>query len=207
MSHNVEELRGIFSDVDTSHILILDDTSFSGTTSIILEKMLRQSLFDRNIRFAHGFLILNDGKLGNNPAAKQCLEQLGSQAVSGTLMHTPNDDGWHFFDIVEQDNFDTHIHAIMDLLHTPEQEQTFENLQQLFPTMLMRDELITAQKTGHFITNSQIDGELHVRNPQILLDVIKQGHLLPPQDWRDGEIVTLESLKIIHRLLKGDEHV
>jgi hypothetical protein len=206
LSHNAEELREVLGDTDTSHVLVLDDTSFSGTTSTIFERLLRQALPERTMHFTHGFLILNEGILGEKPGAKQCLNQLGSWAVGGTSMRTPRDDGWHFFDMVEQTNFDSHIDATMTLLHVPEQQPTTEDLQRLFPSMLTHDELVRARKAGHFVTNTQINGELFVRNPQLMPDIVKQGHLLPPSDWRDGEAATIGHLKTMHRILKGERN-
>ena len=204
LTHNEEELRGVLKHTDTSRVLILDDTSFSGTTSIILEQMLRQALPKRTMQFTHGFLILNEGILGKNLGAKLRLNQLGSWAVGGSSMRTPRDDGWHFFDMVEHANFDAHINATMELLHAPEQEQAIVDLQRLFPNMLTNNELVRAQKTGHFVTNTQINGELHVRNPQLMPDIVKQGHLLHPRDWRAGEIATIGHLKTMHEILKGE---
>lgn len=206
MSHNAEELRSALHDIDSRHVLVLDDTSFSGTTSIILEQLLREALPDKTVQFTHGFLILNEGILGKIPGAKQRLNRLGSWAIGGTRMHTPRDDGWHFFDMVEQSNFDAHISATIELLHLSEQEQTPEDLQRLFPTILTHDELVGAQKTGHFVTSTQINGEIHVRNPQLLPSVIKQGHILHPRDWRAAEGVAIEHLKTMHRILRGEHN-
>lgn len=206
LSHNAEELREALGDTNTDHVLVLDDTSFSGTTSIIFEQLLRRALSERTVQCTHGFLILNEGKLGESPGAKQRLNKLGSWAIGGTSMHTPKDDGWHFFDMVEQTDFDSHISATMKLLHTPDQEQTAEDLQRLFPSTLTHNELVRAQKTGHFVTSTQINGELHVRNPQLMPDIIKQGHLLHPRDWRAGEAATIEHIKTMHELLAGESN-
>lgn len=206
LSHNTEELHEVLGDTETSHVLVLDDTAFSGTTSLIFEQLLRQALPKRTIRFTHGFLILNEGVLGEKPGAKQRLNQLGSWAIGGTSMRTPQDDGWHFFDMVEQKNFDAHIDATMKLLHAPEQRPTTEDIQQLFPDILTHDELVGAQNAGHFVTNTQINGELHVRNPQLIPSIVQQGHLMPPQAWRDGEDATIKQLKIMHEILKGAQN-
>jgi hypothetical protein len=193
-------------DIDTDHVLVLDDTSFSGTTSVIVEELLRQALPERTIQFTHGFLILNEGNLGLNPGAKQRLQQLGSRVISGMHMRTPRDDGWHFFDIINQANFNAHIDATMAVLRTPGRADITANVHQLFPEMLTRDQLVAAHKIGRFALQTPINGELHVRNPQLLPNILQQGHLLPLERWRSGEEATIAHLKTMHGLLNGEDH-
>lgn len=206
LSHSPEELRETLEYVDTSHMLVLDDTSFSGTTSIIFERLVRQAFPDRGIQFTHGFLILNDGRLGNEMGAKQRLERLGSVAVGGMAMHTPVDDGWHFFDMVEQANFSSHIDVVLEMLHSPDGRLPVSKLPVLFPEFVTHDELVAAQKVGRFIAQRVIEGELHVRNPQLLPNVVAEGHLLHPRDWRDGHETTVEHLKSMNKILRGENH-
>lgn len=202
LSHNAEEIREIFKEIETDHTLILDDTSFSGTTSAILEQVLRQAMPDREIQFTHGFLILNEGELGGQEGSKKRLEHLGSLALGGTNMRTPVDDGWHFFDMIEQKNFEAHIEATLDALHSPKHRPTPDELKILFPEMITYSELSSAHKIGRFVTQKEINGDLHVRNPQLLPSIIKQGHLMPPEKWRSDENTTIGHLKAMHQLLK-----
>lgn len=206
LSHNSEDLRDTFKTIDTDHLLVLDDTSFSGTTSMIVEQQLRQALPERAIQFTHGFLILNEGRLGESQGAKQRLQQLGSRAIGGIHMQTPSDDGWHFFDLIDQVNFDAHIDAVMPMLHMPHRIVETNDLQRLFPNMLTSEQLIDAQKIGRFVAQTQISGELHVRNPQLLPNIIGQNHLLSPEHWQSDEETTINHLKTMHELLKGDSH-
>lgn len=82
---------------DLSKPLILDDTSFSGNTSLITMKLLN---IDPE-KTTHGFLSLNEGVFGEEgeiPGAKIKLESIGSSTFSGMTFKTPIDDGWHVTD-------------------------------------------------------------------------------------------------------------
>ena len=116
LSHNTEEIRNQLIDLDTSRILVLDDTSFSGTTSLLVESLLKQAFPDRKIKYIHGFLIVNTGKLGNLDGAFSQISKSGSRVISGFRMETPKDDGWHFFDIVDQDHIEDHFLVVREIL-------------------------------------------------------------------------------------------
>lgn len=154
---------------------MLDDTSFSGATSTVVERLIRQSLPERELKFAHGFLILNEGELGPQPGAKQVLHALGSQAVAGMTMRTPVDDGWHFFDIVKQ------------------------------PTVLTQCDLVTAHVAGRFVADGNIAAGMHMRNPQLLPSIIASGHILPPEEWRQDVEPTLKHLQNLQTLLGAQD--
>lgn len=194
LSHNTEEIRNQLTNIDTSHILVLDDTSFSGTTSLLVEDLLKQAFPERTIKFTHGFLIVNVGKLGNQDGAFNQISRSGSHVISGFKMETPKDDGWHFFDIVDQDNIEDHflvVKEILKLLQLPNFEHLItsflsnENvLRVMFPQLMPADDLLDQQKSGHFLARRNINGGFHVRNPQLLPNIIGQNHLLTPSEWK-----------------------
>lgn len=212
VSHTAEEVRAQLCNLDTSHVLVLDDTSFSGTTSLLTEELLRKAFPDREIRFTHGFLIINTGKLGPNEGAKKQLQQNGSQAIGGMEMVTPRDDGWHFFDLVNQKNIEDHlvvVQAMLELLQSPvlnrlaaaflSDEQV---LHAMFPELLSADELSDLQRTGRFITRKEITGGFHVHNPQLLPTIIGQNHVLKPEEWRASQKDVFSLLVHINQLLR-----
>lgn len=210
LSHNPEEIRTALANISTDHVLVLDDTSFSGTTSSIVENLLRQAFPEKQTRFTHGFLILNEGTLGKAPGAKERIAALGSKAVGGMAMHTPHDNGWHFFDIVKQRNIDEHLAATLQAITAATQEEQNnsggvdeDTLRLLFPDALTQEALHAAQKMGRFVASSHINGDLHVRNPQSLPNIVAQGHLLPPHKWRAGEKETIEHLQTLHKTIEG----
>lgn len=201
LSHSPEEIREALKDIDTDHLLVLDDTSFSGTTSFVSEKILRQAFPDREIDFTHGFLIMNHGKLGNQPGAAQHIRAAGSVAIGGTIMRTPRDDGWHLFDIVTQHNLPDHLQATMELVRAEDHSRPEARVKEiladperrslLFPEAISTDELLRLKQLGRFVVARDFGGELHSRNPQLLPTIIKQGHLRHPDTWKLGEQATL----------------
>lgn len=215
ISHTVNELSELLESKDMSNVLLLDDTSFSGTTTMQVEKLVRQ-IVGNGGRFTHGFLILNNGELGTSPGAKRAIQSIGGRAVGGIEMHTPDDDGWHFFDIVKQTNIDDHLLALRGLLRVAGTSD-FENraaqmlrdpdtIETLFPHRIPTDQLRDKQKQGKFLARGAITGTFHSTNPQLLPNIIQQGHITPPDRWKMGEIETLASLVRLHKLvMKGEE--
>lgn len=212
ISHNIEEMREELINIDTSHILVLDDTSFSGTTSLLVEGLLKQSFPDRSIQFTHGFLITNTGKLGIKNGAFDQLQNNGSQVISGMRMETPRDDGWHFFDIVNQDHIENHfavVQEILRLFQLPNYEQMAtiflsneEVLNMMFPQLMRADDLRNQQKSGHFLARKEINQGFHVRNPQLLPNIIGQNHLLKPDEWKASSDEVFALLIHISQLLQ-----
>lgn len=218
ISHGETALRERLADIDElNHVLILDDTSFSGATSLLVEDLLRKATPERAIDFTHGFLLLNNGKLGTTPGAKERLSAIGSKAVGGMAMHTPSQDGWHFFDIAKQPSIEEHLPAMLELAKLAARDNFIaeatdfladENrLKAAFPNALSSDELRDKQKLGHFIATKAIDGTFHSSNPQLLPSIIRQGHLRPPVLWKHGEEETLDQLLHLNKLIKRSTHV
>jgi len=212
LSHNTEEIRDQLIDLDTSRILVLDDTSFSGTTSLLVENLLKQAFPDRKIQFTHGFLIVNTGKLGNQDGAFSQISKSGSRVISGLRMETPKDDGWHFFDIVDQDRIEDHflvVREILGLLQLPNFEHLITSflsnedvLQVMFPQLMPADDLLDQQKSGHFLARRNINGGFHVRNPQLLPNIVGQNHLLTPSEWKANSNQVFALLIQINQFLK-----
>ncbi len=212
LSHSCEEIQASLENIDTSHVLVLDDTSFSGSTSLLVEKVIKKALPQRNISFTHGFLIANSGKLGSADGALKRIRKSGSHIVAGMEMHTPRDDGWHFFDMVNQQQIEDHLEIVKEVLRLiglSKSEQMLNAFLQdnkiqskLFPQFLTADDLLDQQKQGRFIAQNEIGEGWFVRNPQLLPSIIQQNHLLRPEKWnvRIDEVFSL--LIQINRLLQ-----
>ncbi len=208
LSHNLEEIRALLANQDLSNILVLDDTSFSGSTSLIFEKLLRAAFSEKKMDFTHGFLILNQGKLGSNPGAK---ERLGAKAFGGREMVTPKDDGWHFFDLVKQGDIANHLLVLSEILkligrpNFPQLANAIladeKTLRLMFPQVITAREILELQSTGHFIGQLKTEGGFQVRNPQLLPNIIGQKHLLPPSEWRGDRDEVFELLLALNQLL------
>jgi hypothetical protein len=216
ISHNTEEIRETLIGCDTEHMLILDDTSFSGSTSLIVEELVQSAFPDRDINFTHGFLILNTGDLGPIAGAKRRIESGGSGAIGGMEMHTPRDDGWHFFDIINQEKLPEHLTAVMGLIRLLEREDGQRlaeeflsepaTQQVLFPQIVTTEELQACKREGRFISTEKLNGDVHVRNPQLLPNIVGQGHLRLPQQWRGGEVETMTHLLRLQQLMEGKDN-
>ena len=217
LSHNIEEIRAFLVNQNLDNTLVLDDTSFSGSTSLLVEKLIKKAFPKRNINFTHGFLILNRGTLGKHCGAKERLNKAGSKTVAGMEMATPRDDGWHFFDMLNQSDIENHllvVEEIIKLMAEAEFKQLAgaflakeNNLALMFPQLIAKEELLALEKTGHFITNTIINGDFHVRNPQLLPNIIGQNHLIHPEFWQTPATEAFALLiKINHLLTKGSNN-
>lgn len=203
ITHNREELVWATEKLDTSHVLVLDDTAFSGTTSLLLEKQVRSARPERTINFTHGFLILNEGTLGERPGAKQRIASVGSTAVGGMMMQTPIHDGWHFFDMIDQANFEEHITLAIEVASDPSRKLSASEKSVLFPNTLPADVLKDIEKRGWFITDKPIEGGLSVCNPQLLPSIVEAGHILHPNEWKISKKEAIQNLISLHTLLGG----
>lgn len=195
VSRSVAGVREVLTERDASHFLLLDDTSFSGTTNVLAEQIIRKALPERDISITHGFLIANEGDLGPNvPGA---IGRLGC-VLAGHKMRTPHDDGWHVFDIVQQPNLEEHLRDVERALHDAADEQ------KLFASSISSDELRVLHKRDEFIPAGQIDGKWHIKNPQLLPRIIAAGHVLPIKSWSNKNEV-FDTLLRMGELLKGNE--
>lgn len=196
VSRSPEQIAQELQRVDTSRVLLLDDTSFSGTTNHLAERSLRTAFAGHSVDVEHGFLIANGGDLGPNvPGA---IPRLG-RVAAGHIMRTPHDDGWHIFDIVQQPDLEQHLAVVQHALHHPECES------KIFSGTLTSDELRTRAQDGAFIANGKIKGSEHTRNPQLLSKIVAAGHLEPVKKWRGDEDEVFKTLLAMGKILEGDE--
>ncbi len=196
VSRSAEQIAAELADADASRVLLLDDTSFSGTTNQLAEQSVRAAFPGHDIEFEHGFLIANAGDLGSGvPGA---MRRLG-RVAAGHVMHTPRDDGWHIFDIVRQPDLEHHLHGVQHALHHPECES------KIFAGTLTSDELRKRAQNGAFIANGEIKGSEHAHNPQLLSRIVAAGHVEPIEKWRGDEDEVFKTLLAMGEILKGDE--
>lgn len=211
LSHNKEEMESILDGQNLENVLVFDDTSFSGSTSLIVEDLIRNAGVSKS-SFTHGFLILNTGDLGPNPGASTRFEESKSKAISGMEMKTPRDDGWHFFDLVKQENLSEHLVVVKQLLSFLG-EPNFsslassilvneESLKLLFPKMITTEVLEGLRSSGHFVGDKKLEGKFHVKNPQLFHTIVGQGHLLSPEDWKKQPDEVFELLIKLSKILK-----
>lgn len=138
----------------------------------------------------HGLLIANKGNLGDQPGATQRLDKV----ITAATMHTPQDDGWHIFDILPAENTAGHLAEVQRALHANDQEwQGLLARNILFPGTHTSVQLRELQNRDHFIASAEMSEGLHMKNPQLLMTMIAQGHIDPPHKWRmpEDEVFTL----------------
>lgn len=215
VSHNAMELRELLFDQDLSNFLILDDTSFSGNTNLIVADLMNQTFPERKLTITHGLLLMNVGSLGQNPGARERLVNAGDRVISGGEMQTPRDDGWHIFDLVKQDDLANHLHVVLQLIDLLTEPNFFELaaamladesvLKIVFPQVITSQELEEKRETGHFVSQVKLNGGFHTRNPQLLPAVIQQGHVDHPGKWRLPQEEVFELLISMSKMLKGSE--
>lgn len=199
---------------DFSKPLFLDDVSFSGFTSIAAMQLLNL----HPEMSTHGFLILNEGKLGPNPGALHALENIGAKSVGGIHMRTPEDDGWHIEDLWNQLHIQLNVELSLLLqrlcVESGMKSELVENVISrehlrtvLFPNTIDEEELLKMQKEGRFIPhkNGNIEHGIHARNPQLLSSPFFAEHINIQHLWKDPE-------RIIHILsqiqeLVGETHI
>ena len=212
LSHNPAEIRAALESADLSQVLVLDDTSFSGNTSLIFENLLKEAFPERQIAFTHAFLILNSGNLGPHPGAKKSLESVGSRALGGREMSTPKDDGWHFFDLVKQADLTNHLLVVKELINLCCQPNFSalaaallsdeSTLRLVSPQIFSTQDLEQKRQTGHFVGDQRLNGDFHVRNPQLLPNIVGQGHLRPISQWQGQPEDSLSLLVELGELLQ-----
>jgi hypothetical protein len=179
VSMNCNEIYQQKQQLDMDRTLIVDDTTFTGWTSL---KTMEMWNLNPNST-THAFLIANTGKLdiiNNVNGAVANLENHGSTVIFGHELVTPNEDGWHLKDLHQHKNigdaFDMGL-TILKLIENegPESEIVKSTLQgeavlnTIFPdrfTPRMIKELIENEK---FIPSGKVDLEdgnlVHTKNP------------------------------------------
>ena len=162
-----DKSQRLISQVDISQPLLVDDVGWSGRTVLEAAKIL--GIDTQRVTVA--FLVGNAGSFGENkPGAVGLLENVGIKVISGELVETPKDDGFHlsdFFDhpfIPEGEIFDVVIRIQQlreEMMICDEQrkrviEQEISNLllsnrEVLFPNAKSTQELKELQSEGVFV--------------------------------------------------------
>jgi hypothetical protein len=187
VSMNEDEIEAEKSKHDMSHVLFIDDTSFSGWTS-------RKAMDSWEVApedATHAFLIANSGPLGEDPGAVPLLESMGSKVVFDFALQTPRDDGWHLKDLHQNPKLDQAF--ILSLLFQESvqrggSDSMFTNeffkhatvLETLFPQHVTTEGIALLANDGKFILrNGELpsDHEIHARNPFLWASPYFQAHV------------------------------
>lgn len=196
VSMSAAQIREALSHHDTSSLLLMDDTSFSGTTNALAERMLKEAFLENEGAITHGFLIANEGSLG--PGIQGAIGRLGL-VLAGHRMSTPRDDGWHIFDIVQHPDLERHLENLQRALHCPEHEG------ELFANSVSSSDLRRLQSEEKFVANQEeINGEWHIKNPQPLPRIVAAGHVKPIKNWHDENEV-FDTLLRMGKIINGEE--
>lgn len=187
---NPFQIEEIKRRVDFRKTLIVDDVSFSGSSS-----ELAINLFGLNPRTtSNGFLITNIGELGPNHGAKTKLESLGSQVFTGQILNTSeNEDGWHIKDFVQHPTLERSLGLIVTIHEIIKNDgKDSELLKRLFQTEALRGILFPfalpfgninlLQKEGRFILPKgkvleSLSEGMHTTNPTLLTSPYFLGHI------------------------------
>lgn len=178
---NPWQINDIRNSFDLTKTLIVDDVSFSGSSSEIAMELFG---LDPE-KTTNAFLITNIGELGPNPGAKTRLESLGSRLFTGQTLNTSeNDDGWHIKDFVQHPTLERSlglivtIHEVIlkdgkdsELLKRLFQTESLKEI--LFPFALTPEKIQTLQNEGRFrLPEGKNIGSLtkgmHTTNPTLL---------------------------------------
>jgi hypothetical protein len=178
---NPEHLKLVRNKYDLQKPLIVDDVSFSGSSS-----ELAMRLFGLNPEStANAFLITNVGELGPSPGAKTKLESLGSRVFTGQTLNTSeNEDGWHIKDFVDHPALERSLGLIVTIHEVIRKDgknseilkhlfQTEALKRILFPFALPFEKIVQFQKEGRFMlpknkTLESLSEGMHTTNPTLL---------------------------------------
>lgn len=208
------ECNRLSIQADLSRPLILDDTSFSGNTSLITMKLLGINPETAT----HGFLTLNEGNFDKEeekiPGAKDRLESLGSSTFSGMTFKTPIDDGWHITDTWNHPKLKESLvvsRLIQEIMQTHGidsleaqsiwKSEVFKNSQ-----FLNRIEPQMAQNLineGRLISNDPqrlLNGEVHTTNPLLWISPYFIKHINLNKFLQDNNSLN-SNLEIINQLV------
>lgn len=179
MTMNLNEVLEARKHLDLERTLVVDDTTFTGWTS--LKTMEVWGLKPENT--THAFLIANTGFLVPEKGIKgavQTLESQGCNVLWGHELTTPNDDGWHLKDLHQHNNLTEAFNLGLTVLEMidlegPDSKLVKETLLRpdvantLFPERLNKDQIIRMLAEGKFIPSGKVDlndeGLIHTKNP------------------------------------------
>jgi len=215
VSLNHEKINALSKRFNLSHPLIIDDVSFSGLSSEITMRLFQ---LDPN-ETTHGFLITNDGDLGELSGARHRLEILGSHVVAGHTMNTSEgEDGWHIKDFVSQNHLQRLLGVtliIQELFekegtNSPTTQRLFESeamRQVFFPDALPMERLKKIESEGMFIPNPNHkpkEGSIHTANPTLLISPYILKHISSKRFRENFEHVA-DLMMEIHELSNNHE--
>jgi len=161
--------------------LILDDVSFSGSSSELTMKLLNLNPKETS----NAFLITNIGDLGANLGAKSRLDSLESKIFTGITINTSNgEDGWHVKDFVLHPTLERSLGLVVTI-HEIIQKDGLDSLalnrlfktdaikEILFPFALPFEKIKELNDKGKFVvpkeTNiSNLKEGMHTTNPTLL---------------------------------------
>lgn len=175
--------RGILQQLkegfDFSKPLILDDVSFSGSSTVLVMKLLGLNPKETT----NGFLLTNIGDLGPQPGAKSKIESFNSKLFTGQTLNTSeNEDGWHIKDFVQHPFLERSLGLVVTIHEIIQKDGgDSEILRRLFKTQALRDVLfpfaLNFQQLnklfmeGKFIPTKSMDSlreGMHTTNPTLL---------------------------------------
>ncbi len=176
---NQNEISKQKETLDMQRTLIVDDTTFTGWTS--LKTMELWGLDPKTT--THAFLIANTGMLDQKNGimgAVRNLKSNGSKVVFGHELSTPSEDGWHLKDLHQHRNimkaFDMGL-TILKLIENEGYEskvvksvlQDEAVLNTIFPERYSTTQIKEMISDGKFISSGKVDLEdedlVHTKNP------------------------------------------
>jgi hypothetical protein len=187
---NPAQIGNFKGKFDLRKTLIVDDVSFSGSSSELTMK-----LFGLNPKeTSNGFLITNIGELGPNNGAKSRLENLGSRVFTGQILNTSeNEDGWHIKDFVQHPTLERSLGLIVTIHEIIQKDGKDSELLKrlfgtealrviLFPSALSFEKIKLLQKEGRFMlpqgkTLESLTEGMHTTNPTLLTSPYFLGHV------------------------------
>jgi hypothetical protein len=216
LSMSDSEIAEARKGLDLSHPLFVDDTSFSGKTSL---KAMELWGVDPETA-THAFLIANTGDFGavERPGAVRALEQAGSRVVFGHSLHTIEEDGWHLKDL--------HSHPLLDRafpLAVEIQQRVHDGgAQSDEVAALFADEKVRNILFPESFTSAQVralvegkrfvladegllgEGMIHARNPFLWSSPYFQEHIDFPR-IRENGMTVFAILQELHQLTNDHE--
>jgi hypothetical protein len=111
LNKTVREFAALPSLIDTFRTVILDDVGWSGRSALEVCRLFGLPVAQTTF----GFVMGNAGEFGPSPGAVNLLQSLGGRVVTGGLVATPRDDGFHVSDFCSTNNI-SHSELIEALL-------------------------------------------------------------------------------------------
>lgn len=150
VSLSSQQIKNLKDNIDLNRPLLLDDVAWSGRTIVEGIKILG---LDPTITTV-GLLSTNEGDFGEGkPGASGILKEKGIRILSGEIISTPQDDGFHLADFL---NFIPDENVFDDILKIWEREGTenekkiilINNKDALFPKAISSEEMRLLQQEG-----------------------------------------------------------